>query len=605
MRTLSRWLVVLVLASTLSSVPPASADTSTGGFVEYVHPVRAEIIEGFRAPITPYGPGHRGIKYATPNGMEVGAAAGGVVVFAGPVAGSLHVTIRHGDGRLTSYSYLEKILVQVGQNVAIGQTVGLTGGVLHVGVREAGTYIDPETLFGTVGVKVTLVPENDPGGELWGAADEAVELAILAWFDGSGSALGSLWSATSGLARGLWVSLEALAPVVELVSNLLGPLVAVALASPIGTSLVAAVVVAMALGLAPGVHDFLAEHSLTAHLTNVYRNTLEWWESRKECTNADVEPEPPDDRRFAVLVDGFGSTSDSRTISGLPLEALGYETPDVIRFSYEGGRTPMFEETEVTVVSAELRHIPVFGYDKSASTTDLLEKGVLLADLMSEVVVATPADSQVDIYAHSQGGLVLRLALIELESRPGGEEVIARLGLITTIDSPHQGADVAAIAGLLSSNDAVGTLFRLAAPNEFDPSVASNIAHLAPRSDLIDHLSEHQLPEGPSYLAIGATTDLTVTPAHSRLEGATNVVVSAGLWNTHSGVISHPSTEREVSLALAGLPPTCVGFFNFLVNTAVRTGIEVAMGAVGTAAAIVATPLLFSESMSPAILAIG
>ena len=39
------------------------------------------------------------------------ASADGTVVFAGPVAGTLHVTLRHADGVRTSYSVLAAIEV--------------------------------------------------------------------------------------------------------------------------------------------------------------------------------------------------------------------------------------------------------------------------------------------------------------------------------------------------------------------------------------------------------------------------------------------------------------------------------------------------------------
>ena len=60
--------------------------TAPGPVVVYRPPVTAPILDPFRPPTTPYGPGNRGIEYATVPGTSVGAAADGVVVFAGPVA---------------------------------------------------------------------------------------------------------------------------------------------------------------------------------------------------------------------------------------------------------------------------------------------------------------------------------------------------------------------------------------------------------------------------------------------------------------------------------------------------------------------------------------
>lgn len=122
----------------------------------YRPPVVAPITDPFRAPSNPYGPGNRGIEYATPPGTPVGAAGAGVVVFAGPVAGNLYVTVLHPDGIRTSYSYLAAILVSQGQVVSIGEILGLSGARLHVGARVGDAYIDPARLWGRP--HVALVP---------------------------------------------------------------------------------------------------------------------------------------------------------------------------------------------------------------------------------------------------------------------------------------------------------------------------------------------------------------------------------------------------------------------------------------------------------------
>src|SRR6476660_8453070 len=71
--------------------------------VSYQPPVNAAITDPFRPPLTPYGPGNRGIDYATVPGTLVHAAADGLVQFAGAVAGGLHVTVLHRDGVRTTY----------------------------------------------------------------------------------------------------------------------------------------------------------------------------------------------------------------------------------------------------------------------------------------------------------------------------------------------------------------------------------------------------------------------------------------------------------------------------------------------------------------------
>ena len=126
-------------------------------------PVSAPVSDPFRLPEGPYGPGNRGIEYDSEPGEAVAAAAAGEVVFAGSVAGSLHVTVDHGGGLVSSYSYLERIAVPVGARVAQGDPIGAASERLHFGVRVDGAYVDPASLsaVGTV-VTVRLVPLDVP-----------------------------------------------------------------------------------------------------------------------------------------------------------------------------------------------------------------------------------------------------------------------------------------------------------------------------------------------------------------------------------------------------------------------------------------------------------
>lgn len=127
------------------------------GPIRYEPPVRAPVVDPFRAPATRYGPGNRGIEYATTPGTVVGAAGDGTVTFAGPVAGSLDVTVRHGDGIRTSYVGLATIDVRVGQHVQRGQQVGTTGSRFHIGARQGDEYLDPASLWSNAN-RAVLVP---------------------------------------------------------------------------------------------------------------------------------------------------------------------------------------------------------------------------------------------------------------------------------------------------------------------------------------------------------------------------------------------------------------------------------------------------------------
>ena len=112
--------------------------------------------------------GHWGIDYVNDSDGYFAAAAGGRVSFAGEVNGNVSVTLDHGGGLKTSYSYLDKIMVAVGTRVSRGGLVGRIGreGIHdggHFSVRVEGVYIDPERVIGCIprspakGLRLVLV----------------------------------------------------------------------------------------------------------------------------------------------------------------------------------------------------------------------------------------------------------------------------------------------------------------------------------------------------------------------------------------------------------------------------------------------------------------
>jgi murein DD-endopeptidase MepM/ murein hydrolase activator NlpD len=130
----------------------------------YAPPVDAPIADRFRPPATPYGPGNRGVDYATPPGTPVLAAGPGMVTFAGQVGGARHVVVLHGDGVRTSYSFLSDVAVRRGDDVDQGTHLGTTGTKpLHFGARVGDQYIDPLSLFARVRVRVRLLPDDGKG----------------------------------------------------------------------------------------------------------------------------------------------------------------------------------------------------------------------------------------------------------------------------------------------------------------------------------------------------------------------------------------------------------------------------------------------------------
>ena len=154
--------VAMALAASMLAAE-AGAESHDGGRLVFRPPVDAPVADPFRPPEDPYGPGNRGIEYDTEPGDVVRAAAAGTVVFSGAVAGSLYVTLDHGGGVVSTYSYLQRISVRAGAGVAGGQVVAIAGERLHFSVRVDGSYADPARFVGVRRVRVRLVPLRGRG----------------------------------------------------------------------------------------------------------------------------------------------------------------------------------------------------------------------------------------------------------------------------------------------------------------------------------------------------------------------------------------------------------------------------------------------------------
>ncbi len=118
---------------------PVEFSRISSGFAMRFHPV----LKQWRA--------HLGTDFAATTGTPARTVGDGVVEFAGVQNGYGNVVfIKHGNNRETVYAHLSKVLVQRGQNVSQGQTVGLVGATgwatgphLHFEVRVNGTQQDP------------------------------------------------------------------------------------------------------------------------------------------------------------------------------------------------------------------------------------------------------------------------------------------------------------------------------------------------------------------------------------------------------------------------------------------------------------------------------
>lgn len=574
----SRAATLLVAAHLGVAVPAPQAGPGGGGAPAWSPPVAGPIVRAYAPPPAPYAPGHRGIDFAAAPGTTVRAVGGGVVVFAGQVGGTLHVVVDHGDGVRTGVSFLAAVSVSPGQAVRRGDPVGTAGGageghapgVVHLGLRRGETYLDPALLFGApdLAATVRLVPVEEPAGVRLGPDGRGPGGTIPAWMwvadlgaaaaravqDGeawtTGAAGAALDAVTGFVARGA-ATLDGLpAPFRSLAERLVAGLVAPVLGpvreavSGFDPSFLAVELLTRGLRAAGvAAPPAVVVHAAITTARALAERTAEWLGQRGTCTSGDVPPERVRSRGHGlVAVGGFNSATGAggRTFDLAP-EALGFGGADVTWFSYRGPGRP---------------------YRPADTWGDLGTAARRLAAQLRAEQRARPG-RPVDLVGHSQGGLVIE-AFLKLEYRPE-DPSFPPLGAVVTLASPHRGAPLAVLARR-AGRSALGPVAAAAARALDEPPPGTvAVEEMAGGSGFLDLLARRPLPPGVRVTTVGAVDDVMVPVDRTRLAGAEHVVVDpAGLLDDHARIVDDPEALRAVRLALAGMPPPCLGLADAL-----------------------------------------
>ena len=480
-------------------------------------PVDAEVSDPFRAPSAGFGPGNRGLEYATEPGVAVVAAAPGLVVFAGPVAGRVWLTIDHGAGLRTTYGPLAGLRVVPGDVVRRGTTLARTTGPLHFGARLEGVYVDPASLVGVFTVRVQLVGHDNDDADRWLALVEREERVRLLLDHGGGVDWGGTFRALIGLGSGLLLPAPRLAGWEERADSLIHN---------------GEVFVTLTSALRP--------ERLAADLASGLRSIVD----PEPCTSGTVAAavDRPGDRRIAVLVDGLDSTSETPGALGrLDLDALGYAPGDIVRHSYAGGLVPD---------ASNGWPVPRTDYAASETRADVEPQIAGLASTLHSIATANPGVT-IDLYGHSLGGLIVRHAAVAVDGA-------VPLGVAVTFAAPHSGAPLAEFVEALELTTPGSVASILA------EQVWSDMALVAPA---IEDLSESgfagdtqavAFPESVHAVTIGARADIVVPASEANAPGARHVVVGGmNPVGAHTEFVGSEAVAEEVRLALAGLPPRC------------------------------------------------
>lgn len=492
------------------SAPPAAGEA----VVDYIPPVDAPVVDPFRPPSLPWASGNRGLAYDTAPGDLVWASADGTVTFAGQVGGQLHVTVEHADGLRTGYSFLGSVEVTLGQAVRQGDTLGRAGDAFHFGARVGPAYVDPAALFDAGATVVELLPYEVPPG----SSPESEAAVIDEMFSRSGG-LSGLADDISGAADHLG-GLEAAYDWLH--------------------------------ERADGLADVLGDYSLPGRAMRAAFDLGERVFFHGPCSDG-APPRAPvaGQQRVAIAVGGLGSSGDGGDIDDLRAGDLGYGADDLLRFSYAGGVTPG------TAGNADRFGVEANAYAPADTQGDLRQAADRLADLVEQVVEDDPGVT-VDLYAHSQGGLVTRLALTRLAERG---VPLDRLGLVATLATPHLGADLATSLQMVSEQDSGALAVDVGAEVSglsVDPN-STAVGQLAEGSDVVDELADAGVPDGVHLVSVAARGDMMVASPQADVEGATNVVVPVGGLGAHGDIVGSDAATGELARALAGEPPACEG----------------------------------------------
>lgn len=528
---------VLLSSAWSAARPPDPADAASA----YVVPVDGVVVDPFRPPPTRYEAGNRGIDYATTVGSSVRASGSGQVVFAGAVAGGLHVTIRHHDGLRTSYSFLASIGVRVGAEVAQGEVVGTSGPLVHFGVRDGdGEYLDPASLFaGEPPRAARLVPGVEEGADALRAEERRGFLELAAH---------------------------------RLVAGARG----VVLPGISGGASSAAVLAHYASDLQP-----------TTRLAAVVEGLRRWHANQDGCTPGSTPTPTVEGRRILVLVAGFGSTSAAAGVDQVDRVALGYAAGDVLRFSYNGGRIPAAGDAPAG--SPGIAGLPTSRYGAADSQRDLVIAADRFRALLAEVAAAEPG-VPIDVVGHSQGGVVARLGLLRAEAA-GTLPLDVRT--LVTLSSPHGGADLATalhaitrVGGADGSIDGVQRLLGL----DLDAN-SEAAAELSEVSPLTRDLRDRGVPDQVRFVSVGARGDPVVANPRMAVAGEPSVIVDVTGPRTHDRLPGTAQATREIALARAGLGPSCVGLLDAGIDVLTGEAISLATDQAAAVGLVLTAPL--------------
>jgi Peptidase family M23 len=298
-----------------------------------------------------------------------------------------------------------------------------------------------------------------------------------------------------------------------------------------------AVDVSGAIHLAPLTESLMDE--LPHELTAAHEGAGASVRACRDPAGLPVAPPPPNDN-VAVAVAGLGSQTRGSTNAFIYERAngpwaLGYPESRVYRFSYEG-------------LDTESLHEP---YRREATYRALDRSARSFKELLIAVGRRHPGVG-VDVFAHSQGGLVARVAVAKLIG--SYDPRVPQIEHVVTYGTPHQGTPLAQTAADLEQRTLFGrklldALSRWSADGGPIPDPrAASLRDMEPDSELVAGLDREDVSFGTRVLALAMPHDAIVPASNASVGGEEFRVLRPSTANGHNAVVS---SEEGRALAYA------------------------------------------------------
>jgi len=274
---------------------------------------------------------------------------------------------------------------------------------------------------------------------------------------------------------------------------------------------------------------------------------------------------PAPNKNVVVVIGGLNSNSTQEkngeikghsSMFDTDMRTLGYKPNQIYHYSYKGieqrGGTGPYKIHAL--------------YQKEDTYKRIEASSKLLAKQIREIHRQNPG-RKIDLVAHSEGGLVADYFIENFFDK--GNPKQAQIDHFITVDTPHEGADLARTQPLFSDT-ATGRTVRpivqwpLSTLFGAPPASAPVLGEVQEDSTFIRDLKAHWDPNKVRTTTIGAALDAVVTATHTRLPGddhyTTDIPSHLVPFTSHGLAPTAPTTKGIIYNALAGRPSKCTAF---------------------------------------------